>query len=219
MRPEVLAPPIAPEHIIVTQLLFRPFQHKSLSLTNRVAMAPMTRWKSPNSIPGEDVAAYYRRRAEGGVGFIITEGTTIDRAGSSNDARIPNFYSRESLAGWRRVVEEVHAAGGKIAPQIWHMGMVRAAGTGPRPDGKSDGPSGLSSKGEQVAEPMTDADIADTIDAFARAAAAAKRSASMRSNSMARTAISSINSFGIARTAAEIALEEISPVAHVSLRR
>jgi 2,4-dienoyl-CoA reductase-like NADH-dependent reductase (Old Yellow Enzyme family) len=174
MRSKVFTPLIVPEHIIVTQLLFRPFQHKSLSLTNRVAMAPMTRWKSPNSIPGEDVAAYYRRRAEGGVGFIITEGTTIDRAGSSNDARIPNFYSPESLAGWRRVVEEVHAAGSKIAPQIWHMGMVRAAGTGPRPEGKSDGPSGLSNKGEQVAEPMTDTDIADTIDAFAKAAAAAK---------------------------------------------
>lgn len=157
-----------------TNPLFRPFQHKSLSLPNRVVMAPMTRSKSPDGTPGEDVATYYRRRAEGGVGLIITEGTTVDRAGASNDPNIPNFYAPKSLEGWRRVVKEVHAAGAKIAPQIWHQGMVRKPGTGPRPDGKSDGPSGLSGSGKQVAEPMTDEDIADTIEAFAKAAAAAK---------------------------------------------
>lgn len=154
--------------------LFRPFRHKSLSLPNRVVMAPMTRSKSPDGMPGEDVATYYRRRAEGGVGLIITEGTTVDRAGASNDPNIPNFYAPKSLDGWRRVVKEVHAAGAKIAPQIWHQGMVRKPGTGPRPDGKSDGPSGLSGSGKQVAEPMTDEDIADTVEAFAQAAGAAK---------------------------------------------
>lgn len=157
-----------------TNPLFQPFKHKSLSLPNRVVMAPMTRSKSPDGTPGEDVATYYRRRAEGGVGLIITEGTTVDRAGASNDPNIPNFYAPKSLDGWRRVVKEVHAAGAKIAPQIWHQGMVRKPGTGPRPDGKSDGPSGLSGSGKQVAEPMTDEDIADTIEAFAKAAAAAK---------------------------------------------
>lgn len=154
--------------------LFRPFQHKSLSLPNRVVMAPMTRAKSSDGTPGEDVATYYRRRAEGGVGLIITEGTTIDRAGASNDPNVPNFYAPQSLEGWRRVVKEVHAAGAKIAPQLWHQGMVRKPGTGPRPEGKSDGPSGLSGSGKQVAEPMTAEDIADTIEAFAKAAAAAK---------------------------------------------
>ncbi|WP_024575776.1 MULTISPECIES: NADH:flavin oxidoreductase [unclassified Afipia] len=157
-----------------TNPMFRPFQHKSLSLPNRVVMAPMTRSKSPDGTPGEDVVAYYRRRAEGGVGLIITEGTTVDRAGASNDPNIPNFYAQKSLDGWRRVVKEVHAAGAKIAPQIWHQGMVRKPGTGPRPEGKSDGPSGLSGSGKQVAEPMTDEDIADTVEAFAKAAAAAK---------------------------------------------
>jgi 2,4-dienoyl-CoA reductase-like NADH-dependent reductase (Old Yellow Enzyme family) len=154
--------------------LFSPFNYKSLSLSNRVVMAPMTRSKSPDGIPGPDVAAYYRKRAEGGVGLLITEGTTIDRPGASNDANIPNFHDPKSLEGWRRVVQEVHAAGGKIAPQLWHMGMVRKPGTGPCPDGKSDGPSGLTASGKQVTDPMNDADIADTIDAFANAAAAAK---------------------------------------------
>jgi len=162
------------EVVMVTSPLFQPFTVKSLSLANRLVMAPMTRSKSPDSVPGPDVAAYYRRRAEGGVGLIVTEGTTIDRPAATNDANVPNFHTAESLAGWRRVVEEVHAAGGKIAPQLWHQGMMRKPGTGPNPEAPSDGPSGLAASGKQVGEPMSEADIADTIDAFARAAVVAK---------------------------------------------
>jgi len=158
----------------MTSPLFRPFVCKSLSLPNRLVMAPMTRSKSPGSVPGADVAAYYRRRAEGGVGLIVTEGTTVDRPAASNDTNVPDFHSPVSLAGWRRVVEEVHAAGGRIAPQLWHQGMMRKPGTGRHPDAASDGPSGLASSGKQVGEPMSEADIADTIEAFARAAAAAQ---------------------------------------------
>ena len=65
--------------------------YKSLSLANRVVMAPMTRSRSPNGTPGEDVAAYYRRRTEGGVGLIVTEGTTVDRPGASNNPRRSEF--------------------------------------------------------------------------------------------------------------------------------
>ncbi len=79
-------------------------------------MAPMTRSKSPDSIPGADVAAYYRRRAEGGVGLIVTEGTTVERPAASNDTNVPDFHSPASLAGWRRVVEEVHGAGRQDCP-------------------------------------------------------------------------------------------------------
>ena len=84
----------------MTSPLFRPFASKKLSLANRLVMAPMTRSKSPDSIPGADVAAYYRRRAEGGVGLIITEGTTVDRPAASNDTNVPDFHSPASLAGW-----------------------------------------------------------------------------------------------------------------------
>ena len=154
--------------------LFEPFTHKSLKLANRIVMAPMTRSKSPSGIPGADVAAYYRKRAEGGVGLIVTEGTMIDRPGACASTDIPNFHAADSVAGWRNVVKEVHAAGGKIAPQLWHQGMVRKPGTGPNPDARSDGPSGLAANGKPVGEPMTDADIADTIDAFARGAELSK---------------------------------------------
>lgn len=158
----------------MSKALFQPFQLKSMALANRVVMAPMTRSRSPDGVPGADVAAYYARRAAAGVGLIITEGTSIDRPGASFDANVPNFHAADSLAGWAKVVEAVHAAGGKIAPQLWHVGMMRKPGTGPNPDAESDGPSGLSASGKLVGKPMSDADIADTIAAFAKAAAAAQ---------------------------------------------
>ena len=78
---------------MTTKALFEPFTLKSLELKNRIAMAPMTRSMSPNGIPGRNVAAYYRARAEGGTGLIITEGTTINRLAASNNANIPNFHA------------------------------------------------------------------------------------------------------------------------------
>lgn len=104
------------------QSLFRPFMMGKLSLSNRTVMAPMTRQKSPNGVPGPDVAAYYRRRAENGVGLIVTEGTVINHSDSSNQNDVPHIYGEEALNGWANVVSEVHEAGGKIVPQIWHMG-------------------------------------------------------------------------------------------------
>ena len=151
--------------------LFKPFECKSLQLKNRFVMAPMTRGMSPGGVPGPDVAAYYRRRAEGGVGLIITEGTTIDRPAASSDASIPNFYAWESLLGWENVVSQVHEAGGMIAPQLWHQGLLRQPGTGPFPESPSEGPS----RGTQGTVGMTDEDIADTVHAFSNAAAAAQR--------------------------------------------
>ncbi len=88
-------------------------------------MAPMTRSFSPGGIPGADVAAYHRRRAEGGVGLIITEDTGIARGAVLNDPNVPQFHGERALAGWRTVVDAVHAAGGLIAPQLWHVGSAR----------------------------------------------------------------------------------------------
>lgn len=153
--------------------LFQPFRLGSLALANRIVMAPMTRSFSPGGVPGEDVVAYYRRRAENAVGLIITEGTTINRPGASFDPRVPNFHAPESLAGWKKVVDAVHAAGGRIAPQLWHVGLARRPGTGPHPDAPTDSPSGVLPDGKKVGEPMSEEAIADTIHAFASAAKAA----------------------------------------------
>ncbi|GIP56797.1 NADH:flavin oxidoreductase [Paenibacillus woosongensis] len=104
------------------QSLFEPFSFGGTTLSNRIVMAPMTRQFSPGGVPGPDVAAYYRRRAENGVGLIITEGTVIKHPDSSNQSNVPHFFGADALNGWANVVTEVHNAGGKIIPQIWHMG-------------------------------------------------------------------------------------------------
>ena len=153
--------------------LFRPFTVKSLTLPNRIVMAPMTRSFSPGGVPTEDVAAYYRRRAEGGVGLIVTEGTVVERPAARNDSNVP-FFHGEALPEWKKVVEEVHAVGGKIAPQIWHVGSSRGQGADWKPEGQIDSPSGMTAPGKVKYEPMTEEDIADTIAAFGRSARAAK---------------------------------------------
>ncbi len=156
--------------------LFQPFRVKSLELKNRIVMAPMTRSRSPEGVPGEDVAAYYRRRAEGEVGLILSEGTVVDRPASRNDAKIPFFHGAAALRGWKRAIDEVHAVGGKMGPQIWHVGSV-ASFLAPdfAPPSPVESPSGLVAPGQPRGEAMTDEAIADTIAAFGRAAAESRR--------------------------------------------
>ncbi|WP_341906562.1 NADH:flavin oxidoreductase [Fluviicola taffensis] len=155
--------------------LFRPFNLKSLNMKNRIVMAPMTRSFSPNGVPTTEVATYYQKRAEGGVGLILSEGTVIDRPSSSNDGNIPHFYGTDALNGWKNVIDSVHASGGQMAPQIWHMGVMNNHASGWLPPVPFEGPSGLNHPGFNNGRTMTDSDIADTIAAFGKAAADAKR--------------------------------------------
>jgi 2,4-dienoyl-CoA reductase-like NADH-dependent reductase (Old Yellow Enzyme family) len=155
--------------------LFTPFTFKGLTLENRIAMAPMTREFSPDGVPTEDVAGYYRRRAEGGTGLIITEGTTIDDPVATMGKNIPQIHGEKPLLGWENTVQQVHAAGGKIMPQLWHVGMARNPDNAPHPELPSVGPSGLLKPGKQVAEPMTIEQIENVIGGFASAAADAMR--------------------------------------------
>ncbi|HWU94472.1 MAG TPA: 12-oxophytodienoate reductase, partial [Sphingomonas sp.] len=90
-----------------SDILFRPFERGGLSLKNRIVMAPMTRSFAPEGIPGEPNAAYYRRRAEGGVGLILSEGTVINRPASRNERGIPFFHGEQALAGWQGVIDAV----------------------------------------------------------------------------------------------------------------
>ena len=149
--------------------LFTPFKLKNLTLPNRIVMAPMTRSKSPNQIPGPDVAAYYARRAEGGVGLIITEGVAPDHPVALNDHNVPNFHG-DALAGWAKVLKAVKAEGGRIMPQLWHTGLMRKPGAGPNPHLPGVGPSGLFKPGKKVAEPMTTAEIDEVIAGYATSA-------------------------------------------------
>ena len=158
-----------------TSPLFKPFSCRGLTIPNRVVMAPMTRSKSPNGIPGDDVAAYYARRAAADVGLIVTEGTTTRRPGASNDPNVPNFHEEAALNGWQKVVDDVHAANGKIAPQIWHVGMVRKPGSGPHPEAQSDSPAGLTHTGKEIAPMPTEEEVADMVTAYVDASAKAAK--------------------------------------------
>jgi 2,4-dienoyl-CoA reductase-like NADH-dependent reductase (Old Yellow Enzyme family) len=161
-------------------VLFTPFPFGRQTLPNRIVMAPMTRSKSPGNIPGEDVAAYYRRRAEGGVGLIVTEGTHPDFTGAHGYPDVPNFHGEQALAGWRRVVEQVHGAGGCIIPQIWHVGSIRKKGMGPDPDEAIVGPSavmhpfhlsqGEPPEGAEVPTALSQEDIDRCVAAYGKAA-------------------------------------------------
>lgn len=155
--------------------MFRPIRLKTLDLPNRVAMAPMTRSKSPGQVPGPDVAAYYRRRAAGGVGLIITEGTSPENRSATGDANVPAFFGEDSLAGWANVLKAVKEEGGHIMPQLWHQGVVRHAGSGPYPEAPSMSPSGIAKPGgKEVAAPMTQDDIDRVVAGFAKSAGYAK---------------------------------------------
>lgn len=140
--------------------LFSPFQYKGLTLRNRFVMAPMTRAFAVDGIPNEQITEYYARRAAAEVGLILTEGTVVGRPASKNLKDIPDFHGDAALSAWGDVVKAVHANGGAIAPQIWHVGNTPY---GWEPSGPFESP-----------ETMTIEDIQDTIKAFADAAKSAK---------------------------------------------
>jgi len=144
-----------------TEALFKPFQYKNLSLENRIVMAPMTRAQSDNGVPTQQIADYYARRAEAEVGLIISEGTVINRPASKNMQNIPDFYGTEALKGWQNVIDAVHDNGGKMGPQIWHVGDTRSS------DDYPEVPM-------EKASTMTLEDIKDTIAQFAASAKSAK---------------------------------------------
>jgi 2,4-dienoyl-CoA reductase-like NADH-dependent reductase (Old Yellow Enzyme family) len=153
--------------------LFSSFESEKLCLPNRLVMAPMSRYLSPNNVPGENVAAYYQRRARSGVGLIISEGTFIPLASASGYQQVPNFYGEEALAGWKRVIDAVHQEGGKMFPQLWHVGSYRDAALG----SPAWSPSGVANPNLEHQPPlhvMTSTDIEALIEAYACAAASAQ---------------------------------------------
>lgn len=169
--------------------ILKSFTLKSLQTSSRLVMAPMTRSRSKGHIPDADVAKYYTRRAAGGVGLIITEGTVIPHKAGHGYPDVPSFYGEEALEGWRHVVESVHQAGGKIFPQLWHVGSIRQMhlhhnlgadnpnATCCREKVPGFAPSAIAHpyvENAEIPHPMTERDIEDVIHAFAKAAHDAK---------------------------------------------
>ncbi|HVB85571.1 MAG TPA: NADH:flavin oxidoreductase [Candidatus Dormibacteraeota bacterium] len=170
-----MTPPIAKESPSSVAALFAPFTLNGLTLPNRIVMAPMTRNFSPRGVPGADVAAYYRRRAEGRAGLIITEGTAPNYPQAANMPQIPHLYGEEALAGWARVVSEVREAGGRIFSQIWHVGAVQGQSGPPKLPEFPVSPSGMLKPDVKIGEPLTLAEIDTLVQAYGDAAEAAQR--------------------------------------------
>lgn len=101
--------------------LFQPYNLAGNVLANRVVMAPMTRARALDDIPDEHTVLYYAQRAS--AGLIISEGAPISREGCGYLFN-PGLYNDAQIQGWRRVTDAVHAKGGKMFAQLWHVGRV-----------------------------------------------------------------------------------------------
>jgi N-ethylmaleimide reductase len=102
--------------------LFQPMLFGPYRLANRIVMAPLTRSRAGrDGVPGALMAEYYAQRAS--AGLIIAEGTNISPQGRGY-ALTPGIYDDAQVEGWRQVTEAVHARGGRIFPQLWHVGRV-----------------------------------------------------------------------------------------------
>ncbi|HWO65320.1 MAG TPA: 12-oxophytodienoate reductase [Umezawaea sp.] len=169
------------------QAFSRPLALGGLTVPNRIVMAPMTRFASQGGVPSGELAAYYARRAAGGVGLVITESTYVDHPSAGQVDSGSRMYGDAPLAGWARAVEAVHAEGGLIFSQLQHIGMVRKAGDPPHAEAPAVGPSGVPMDGvldaagrpvdgnSRTGRAMTLNDIDDVVRAFAEGAATAER--------------------------------------------
>ena len=144
---------------------FEPITVNKLTIPNRFAMAPMTRSKSPDGIPGDNVRDYYQRRAAGEVGLIITEGVEVSHPSSSGYPDVPGFRDKAD-EGWKKIVDAVHQEGAKIFPQLWHVGALRKSGMAPDPDVPGYTPSGLVNADKKAAHEMTAEDVEMLIECF-----------------------------------------------------
>lgn len=162
---------------VLTDSLFQPITLGNLALSNRIAMAPMSRYLCPDGTPHQGVADYYRRRAENGVGLILSEATYIGHPSAASYEGVP-FFSGAALEGWKTVIEAVHGVGGKMFPQLWHTGSFRHSGMGPEPGVPGFGPSvnlNAFTNHPEATKAMDEADIEAVILAYAEAGEAAQR--------------------------------------------
>src|SRR6476660_8153569 len=126
--------------------LFEPYQLGPITLPNRAVMAPLTRNRAlpPGMVPGPLAADYYAQRAS--AGLLITEASQVSQQGQGYQDT-PGIYSKEQVAGWRKVTDRVHEKGGRIFIQIWHVGRVSHDSLQPN-GGKPVAPSAIRAKGK-----------------------------------------------------------------------
>lgn len=156
--------------------LFSPLKLGSLTLPNRIFMAPMTRNRAPETIPTPLMAEYYQQRAS--AGLIISEGSQVSQQGVGYPAT-PGIHLEAQVEGWRQVTDAVHEAGGHIFLQLWHCGRVShpdfhggepaVAPSSIRPAGETFTPTGM--KPFEMPRELSLAEIAGVVDDFRKGAA------------------------------------------------
>lgn len=161
---------IGGSHVDVSAL-FRPLELRGLTTPNRIVMSPMTREFAPHGVLNSGAAEYYARRAAGGAGLVITEGTAVNHPVSHHTSNVPHLYGTAALESWKAVVSAVHAVGGRILPQLWHTGLYRLRCETSNPEKLNIAPSVV---GKFPVKAMTEQDIADVIDSFAESARVAR---------------------------------------------
>src|SRR5258708_2142820 len=126
--------------------LFEPFKLGPITLPNRLVMAPLTRNRAvpPGMVPSPLAVEYYGQRAS--AGLLITEASQISQQGQGYQDT-PGIYSREQVAGWRKVTDRVHDNGGRIFIQLWHVGRVSHISLQPN-SGAPVAPSAVRAKGK-----------------------------------------------------------------------
>jgi N-ethylmaleimide reductase len=161
-----------------TSKLFEPYKLGANTLTNRTVMAPLTRNRAlPGNVPNPLAIEYYSQRAS--AGLLVTEGTPVSQQGQGYQD-VPGIYTKEQIAGWKKVTEAVHAKGGHIYMQIWHVGRISHVSLQPN-GGAPVAPSAIRANTKtfvnntftDVSEPraLELGEIQGVIDSFARGAA------------------------------------------------
>jgi N-ethylmaleimide reductase len=162
-----------------TSKLFEPFQLGPITLPNRLVMAPLTRNRAvpPGMVPSPLAVDYYGQRAS--AGLLVTEASQVSQQGQGYQDT-PGIYSREQVAGWRKVTDRVHEKGGRIFIQLWHVGRISHTSLQPN-GGAPVAPSAIRAKGKtfvgdafvEISEPraLELSEIPDIIDDFKRATA------------------------------------------------
>jgi 2,4-dienoyl-CoA reductase-like NADH-dependent reductase (Old Yellow Enzyme family) len=110
------------EYFMAASILFQPLQMGAFKVPHRILMAPLTRCRaSAGRVPNALMVDYYRQRS--GAGLILTEATSVDPMGVGYPDT-PGIWSDEQVAGWKKITQAVHEAGGIILLQLWHVGRV-----------------------------------------------------------------------------------------------
>jgi N-ethylmaleimide reductase len=129
----------------MTSKLFEPYKLGPITLKNRAVMAPLTRNRSAvGFVPGPLAAEYYGQRAS--AGLLITEASQISQQGQGYQDT-PGIYSKEQVAGWRKVTDRVHERGGHVFIQLWHVGRISHTSLQPN-NGAPVAPSAIRANGK-----------------------------------------------------------------------